>query len=826
MDSDKSTCKQCLINIKGDIKMKLRQKLAVVLASAMVVTAVPVVTMAETSNKVVSSVRVIEKDDKTTGVALRMKFEDGMPDEEEEFYFTLTNAEWLDGSDDEDKAIIEGLGNIVVDADDEDVWELTPGSYSTDKTSATVTYTRQSDKVLRVNVKGLEAADIVNFTLPIKATGGDVSVAVTGEGSSSTVSEGSYKLLATGEDAASLTVASEPNAFYQDGELSAITLKETFKGSFAADDMVLKISLQDTDFEFDEASNVKIEGSYGFNFKYMSAEDDKEKEFKYDSSKVKFTVDAEDASVAYIWLSKDLAKDAKSQGRIEITGIEVSSDEKDLTEGNLLADIETVDSVAKADTTAGITLPGGADLDKDYDDVVVAKIANYGVAITMKDDKAVDIVAGRDEEVVFTVKESVDDVFVGGRSITLSLKDSEGKTDEQYFMISAAQKADPLSIIDDNANDMVKKVEFTFEDEEDYNGKDTSNIYYKKGMYRVNEIKVTFADTDEDKDALNKNDDVDKFKVKTKIYVPVDQQDKKSVEIVGELRGEDVKGTTAVNIVDPFDVTFKQTTLKVGLQDQEMGNITLTEKDKEMLMKGDLVFDIVNGSKKEDGIVIEDEGTLTVTGDLKKTDDFEISGSTADKVTLKRQSKAASTLAIDKMLVTVDRTVPEGYYDLELSGEAVDEYDGTYTVDDYIVIGTPNTQDITSAGLTKGTVTFVIGESKYSVNGEEVAMDAPSYIQDPGYTMVPVRYVAQAFGVASKDILFGNGSVTIFAGERTLNLTNGSKVATVNGNPVQMGAAVVIKDGRTYVPAGEIARLIGISTSWDASTKTDRKSVV
>ena len=797
--------------------MKLRQKLAVVLASAMVVTAVPVVTMAETSNKVVSSVRVIEKDDKTTGVALRMKFEDAVADDEEEFYFTLTNAEWLDGSDDEDKAIIEGLGNIVVDEDDTDVWTLTPGEYSTDKTSATeVTYTRQSDKVLKVNVKGLEPDDIVNFTLPIKATGGDVSVAVTGEGSSSTISEGSYKLLATGEDAASLTVASEPNAFYQDGELSAITLKETFKGSFAADDMVLKISLQDTDFEFDAASDVKIEGSYGFNFKYSTKGLDED--FKKDESKVKFTIDDDDASVAYIWLSKDLAKDAKSQGRIEITGIEVSSDEKDLTEGNLLADIESVDSVAAADTTDNIKLVGGADLDKDYDDVVVAKIANYGVQITMKDDKAVDIVAGRDEEVVFTVKESVDDVYVGGRSITLSLKDSEGKTDEQFFMISKEQKDDPMKIIDDNANDMVKKVEFTFEDDDDY--KDTTSIYYKKGMYRVKEIKVTFADTDEDGDALNKNDDVDKFKVKTKIYVPVDQQDKKSVEIVGELRGEDVKGTTAVNIIDPFDVAFKQTTLKVGLQDQEMGNITLTEKDKEMLMKGDLVFDIVNGSKKEDGIVIEDEGTLTVTGDLKKTDDFEISGSTADKVTLKRQSKAASTLAIDKMLVTVDRTVPEGYYDLELSGEAVDEYDGTYTVEDYIVIGTPNTQDITSAGLTKGTVTFVIGESKYSVNGEEVAMDAPSYIQDPGYTMVPVRYVAQAFGVASKDILFGNGSVTIFAGERTLNLTNGSKVATVNGNPVQMGAAVVIKDGRTYVPAGEIARLIGISTSWDASTKT------
>ena len=794
--------------------MKLRQKLAVVLASAMVVSAVPVVTMADSSNKIVRSVKVIEKDEKTTGVALRIEFEDANAADEEEFYFTLTNAEWLDGEDDKD--LIEGLGNIVVDKKNDKKWVLTPGTYSTDDTSAEeVIYTRQSKTVLKVNVKGVDADDVINFTLPLKATGGAVSVAITGEGSTSTITEGSYKLISTGEDAASLTVESG-NSFYQDGELNAIVLKETFLNSFGSDDMILKISLQDTDFEFSSASDVKIEGSYGFDFKYSTKGLDKD--YAQNTNMVKFDIDEEDPSVAYIWLSKDLAKNAKSQGRIKITGLEVDSDEKDLTEGNLLADIKTVDSVDKDDLTINSSkLVGGAELDKDYDDQVVATIANYGVAITMKDDKAVDIVAGRDEEVVFTVKESVDDVYVGGRTITLSLKDNEGKTDKQFFMISKEQKADPMKIIDDNANKIVKKVEFVFEDEDDY--KDETTVYAKKGMYRVNEIKVTFNDLDEDGEGINKNDTVDKFKVKTKIYVPVDQQDKKSVEIVGELRGEEVKGTTAVNIIDPFDVTFVQTTLKVGLQDQTMGNITLTEKDKEMLMKGDVIFDIVDGSKDTDGIVVEKKGDLTVSGDLKKTD-FGTSGSQADKVTLKRQSKAASSLAIDNMLVTVDRTVPEGYYDLELSGDAIDEYDGTYSVEDYIVIGTPNTQDITSAGLTKGTVTFVIGESKYAVNGIETQMDAPSYIQDPGYTMVPVRYVAQAFGVAEKDILFGNGSVTIFAGERTLNLTNGSAVAVVNGNNVQMGTAVVIKDGRTYVPAGEIARLLGIATSWDAATKT------
>ena len=788
--------------------MKLRQKLAVVLATAMVVTAVPVVTMADTSNKIVSSVRVIEKDDKTTGAALRIKFEDANVNEEEEFYFTLTNAEWLDGTDDKD--LIEGLGNIVVNAKDEDVWTLTPGNYSTDDSAATVVYERQSDTVLRVNVTNVDKDDIINFTLPIKATGGDVSVALTGEGSSSTISQGNYKLLSTGEKAASLSVG-DLNAFYDNGTLSDITLKETFLNSFGAKDMIIKIKLEDTDFEFLKSSNVTIEGSYGFNFKYTVA----------DSTKVQFDIDDDDKSVAYLWLSKDLAGSAKSQGRIKITGIEVDSDEKDLTLGDLLADITTVDSLSKSETLSGTAYTGGADLDKDYTDTAVAKIANYGAYVKMKDEKAIDVVAGRDEEVTFEVIESVDDVFVGSRTITLGLKDDKDATDKSFFMISDAQKDTPLKELlnNDDSRKVVEKIEYVWKDDADLKA---DSYWAKKGMYRATAIKVTLKDKkDGDTDGLNKNDSIDKFKIKTKVYVPVGQQDKKTIEITGEVRGVDeFKSATAVNVIDPFDVTFDQTTFKVGLQDQLAGKIAVAEKDKEMLMKGDLILNIVNGSKKTDGIVIEDKGDLTVTGDLKKAD-LGTDGTQADKITLKRQSKAASTLTIENMEVTVDRTIPEGFYDLKLSGSAIDEYDGSYTVDDYIVIGTPNTQDISATnGLAKGTATFVIGESKYTLNGVEATMDAASYIQDPGYTMVPVRYVAEAFGVAKSDILFGNGAVTIIAGNRTVQLTNGSNIAVVNGASVAMSTKVVIKDNRTYAPIGEIAKILGIASTWDNTAKT------
>ena len=250
-----------------------------------------------------------------------------------------------------------------------------------------------------------------------------------------------------------------------------------------------------------------------------------------------------------------------------------------------------------------------------------------------------------------------------------------------------------------------------------------------------------------------------------------------------------------------------------------MNTITIKETDKAMFMKGDIVFDIVEGSNDQKGITIEEKGDHKVEGDLKRTD-LDTKGD-KDIVTLKRQSKAASTIAIEGMEVTVDRTVPEGFYDLKVSGTAVDEHGGDIKYDELIKIGTANTQDITNAnGLAAATATFTIGASTYNVNGVDYTMDAPAYIAGEGYTMIPVRYVANAFGVDGNDIVFGNGTATIFAGNRTIQLTTNSDTALVNGAPIKLSTKVVNKEGRMYVPVGEVANILGVTKSWDATAKT------
>lgn len=115
---------------------------------------------------------------------------------------------------------------------------------------------------------------------------------------------------------------------------------------------------------------------------------------------------------------------------------------------------------------------------------------------------------------------------------------------------------------------------------------------------------------------------------------------------------------------------------------------------------------------------------------------------------------------------------------------------------------------------------FAVGENYYTVDGDKYDMDAATFIQEPGYIMVPLKYVALAIGVPEEEILYNNGMIYFKYGNKTVELRVDSDVATVNRVNVQMEAPVVIKDGRSYAPMGEVARLLGLNKEWNNTQKT------
>ena len=806
--------------------MKLRQKLAVVLASAMVVTAVPVVTMATTSSNLTSSVLKVKKNTefKTTKAAasVRVKFDSTNYGETQVFYMEIENAEFQ-------KEVIE-----------DDSLVLPPGisfEYQ-DKTTVKVTLTGVTDKN---NI----------FYVPVlaKVTGGDAKVSIVTKGALSDVSEMSAKVFATTDEKVFKYSVGDKTTFYTDNnsKLADLILEESYNGSLWSDEdhkSIITLEINDTDFNFYGYSTVSNKDNVFKGTELTGSDIELKYGFANKGVRVYAAMDQKDNGILYIGIdgsnigtNADGNVNQDSLGKIVLKGLKVDCLVKDPSTGDFTVDIK------------------GDDLTNAANDVVMGEVVEFANYIKMKDDKVVEVVAGRIEEIEFEVGESVENTMITGRTFEVKLQDNahfdykglvkelaadsvftdstketvkdldgDGSANKEKDWKKAAAQLDATKLADkilsnykeDNSDDWTDmRVEFD---------KDAD------GLAIVDTLIVTVGTPKTDNEyrlPAQNNDQKDKIKFKVNVCVPIDKKDKEKVVISAEGRAleNEVFETTAITIKNPINITTETATLKVGLKDQtSTGKIVIAETDKEMFMKDGKLYIAIKD--KDSGIKITG-ATFTVDGEIKRVKSEKKDGYVC--FDFKRESNAAATVTVSDIIFDVDRTIAEGTYDIEIYGSAICEETKEYSeapvghkikVADFIKIGTPNTQDITSAGLAKGTAKFVIGESKYTLNDIEYTMDAPSYIQDPGYTMVPVRYVAQAFGVAEKDIIFGKGTVTIFAGERTISITNGSNQAIVNGNPVAMGAAVVIKDGRTYAPAGEIARLIGITTSWDAPTKT------
>ena len=119
----------------------------------------------------------------------------------------------------------------------------------------------------------------------------------------------------------------------------------------------------------------------------------------------------------------------------------------------------------------------------------------------------------------------------------------------------------------------------------------------------------------------------------------------------------------------------------------------------------------------------------------------------------------------------------------------------------------------------KAGIQFKVGESAYHVDGTTYNMDAKSFIQEPGYIMVPLKYVAMSLGVSEDKILFNNGMIYFTYNDRTIELRVGSDIATVNRGNIKMETPVVIVDGRSYAPMGEVAKLLGLHKAWNGTEK-------
>ena len=704
--------------------MKLRQKLAVVLAATLLATSIPVVTMAASDNTLTHGITIRTKDDqKISAGGLKITMKDNVSETGELFFVNLTNAKWSLADD------TITVGNLLVD------------------------YKVTGEKELQVEIKAAPASGGAHgtFVLPLDVilTGGEATVSV--DGNAGVVSNMAPVVFAKTSDAkASVTVA-DAKKINKSGTLADITIDEALVGAMGTAPVTVVLEHDDYVFVGVNPSNVALSRGFSGSANITNIASD---EFTFD-------IAASTLANGRITL-KDLAIQAKS-GKTPVVGDEIKV---------------TISGDKVVRTT-----------------VKAAVVETFGAALAMKDEKIVDVVAGRKEKVTFTIKENINDSVLPNRNIELRF-DKAFLGNDVAANLPGLVTALTNSITVGGNSGVVQSLTLATDKDNKVIGFDVQLTSASLSGTGAHEIKFT---------------DVE-------LFVPVNTTGAVKVTAAGRALENSLEAV-ALNVKAPVEISSEAFTLKVGLKGQKGGKIVVKETAAAMLKQGQNLEIAIDG--RDSGFEFTAKPVVTVDGDLRL--DLDNMVLAADKITIpvKRASSSASTITVSGMEMKVDRTVPEGKYDVKVSGSALalDCTFETLTVKDFIVVGTPNTHDLAVNGLRRGVATFAIGSASYTINGATETMDGAPYISN-GRTMVPVRYVANALGVDGKDIFFANGTVTVIAGNKTITLEIGNKVARLNGAPARvMETAPVIKDGRTYIPVSEIGALLGVQASWDNETK-------
>ncbi|MBE6679172.1 MAG: copper amine oxidase N-terminal domain-containing protein [Ruminococcaceae bacterium] len=121
-------------------------------------------------------------------------------------------------------------------------------------------------------------------------------------------------------------------------------------------------------------------------------------------------------------------------------------------------------------------------------------------------------------------------------------------------------------------------------------------------------------------------------------------------------------------------------------------------------------------------------------------------------------------------------------------------------------------------------VELTIGNATAFVNGVSTKLDAAP-INRNNRTMLPVRFLANAFGVSNDGIKWdaATRTATLTNSSTTIVITIDKPSMTVNGQSVALDSPAIIESNRTYLPVRAIANALGVSNDnivWDGATST------
>jgi len=424
-----------------------------------------------------------------------------------------------------------------------------------------------------------------------------------------------------------------------------------------------------------------------------------------------------------------------------------------------------------------VTFSGSANLDSS--ELKIGAYSDFGITVTA--DEAEEILAGREDAdaAVITVKETIKASILSGRDIKVKLPDGV------YF------------------NDVAStpKVKVT----------KGSDIFTTTKNFSINGDKDTATIT---ADVLSGS--ATTFEIKD---ISLSVTGGFSGDVVATLEGAaGITGEVVIaTVTKPVTVTAESGTVAIGKQSQEIGDITITENEAGALIDGkNLVLDLPAGSTWSSIPTIEVVGGDLELGTVTKASDKLY-------IPVDTESDVASTIKLSNVKISTDRTIAEGDMKITIdeNSPAVVEYNSSTDSENTVVSVKVATVTTPAEDGVVQPVVMTVGSTIYAIDGVEMTMDVAPYIKD-SRTYFPVRYVAQALGITADNVVWDGAqrTVTIFRGNRIVQVTIGSTTMLVNGVPLTMDVAPEITADRTMLPIRFVAQGLGVNVDWDAATQT------
>ena len=311
------------------------------------------------------------------------------------------------------------------------------------------------------------------------------------------------------------------------------------------------------------------------------------------------------------------------------------------------------------------------------------------------------------------------------------------------------------------------------------------------------------------------------------------------VDVSPDFRGDivaDIAGTQGFTgkvklgtVIAPVEMAAGDATkVNIGSSAQVIPDITIKESAKvacdtpgniRLMLPAAVTFTSLPTVKVTDGDLVLDTNNIT-----KSTNDGTIYRGVLT-IPVKTISTKPSTIVVSGIKVTLDRTVPEGDFNVIIgtNSTSLDKTGNRFTYENIASVKAATCVTPAPVEGTTGSVggEFAISSNIYKVNGVSKVMDAAPYVKN-GRSYVPIRFLGYAMGLTDADIVWDEATqkVTMTKGDSKVELTIGSTTITVNGEAKTMDVAPEISNGRTMLPARFVAEGLGFSVGWDPGTQT------